>query len=141
MKKIRNVEVGDKLVVKAVPISIYHPMNGDEVKVISVFFHFEGEKNCAYYAFSHPRLGHGVMRGDGGFDIPLKEKENYKLHSDPEMFDREEIISQLVGKIKAQEYIAKCTTPYKNNAADIKSLEKVLIDYFGFTREALDALC
>lgn len=136
MKK-RNVDEGDKLILKAAPASIYHRMDGEEVTVMSIFIDDSQKKPLIYYGFFHPKHGSGTMLSYG-FCVPTGS--DFKLHHESEKYDREEVMTRLVGRIKAQKHIFKFSIPYKENKVKIDEYEAILCNNFGFTRESLDAI-
>lgn len=57
-----GIRVGDKLVVKAAPASIYHPMNGCTVIILGIC---EDDRGNKIYTFKEKDLGFGALYEHG----------------------------------------------------------------------------
>lgn len=133
----RKVQEDDKLILKAAPASTYKRMNGDVVRVLAVFRDQSKKDKPWCYGFLHPQLGYGTQMAHG-FAVP--KDADYVLHGTPEVYDREEVILRLLGRVSAQRNVFKFSIPYKENAKKIQEYENILVAHFGFTGEALAAL-
>lgn len=137
MSKVRNVTIGDKLLVKAAPASHYSFINGDAVKVVVVFNDETAKGNPICYGFIHSQVGYGVLQ-EHGFTLP--KNAEYKKHSDEVEISRDEAISFVISRKNSLDKISKFTDAYNKVKAEIKVYEEILVKKFGFNEELLASL-